>query len=201
MKLSPYESTLVFIEEISDGCLKGVGAGGKLSKVEYIGNGNQEDNSWNAVNFCSPWKLSLASAADYPKFTERMKLKKLQDISSSGYYPKFSASMRYETEFFVKEENDAVVPQEGIELAVLDLGSVYETAEVWVNGRNVGVRICPPYRFDIKGLLRNGINELRVDVTNTLVREQRDIISGFAALEPSGLLGPVTLKDILSMMT
>jgi hypothetical protein len=70
---------------------------------------------------------------------------------------------------------------------------VYETAELWVNGEPAGVRICPPYRFDIGGLLRPGANRLRVEVTNTLVKQHPDFFSRYAPQEPSGLLGPVRL--------
>ena len=42
-------------------------------------------------------------------------------------------------------------------------------------------------------LLRAGANTLVVEVTNTLVKQQRDFFSRFAQQEPSGLLGPVRL--------
>jgi len=78
---------------------------------------------------------------------------------------------------------------------LLDLGAVYETADVWVNGQSAGVRICPPYRFEIGRLVRPGQNTLTVEVTNTLVYEQRDFFSRFASLEPSGLLGPIRVRQ------
>ncbi len=62
------------------------------------------------------------------------------------------------------------------------------------NGEHAGVKICPPYRFDISGLQKLGLNSLRIDVTNTLFREQRDKLLNASPLEPSGLLGPVLLR-------
>ena len=50
----------------------------------------------------------------------------------------------------------------------LDLGAVNTTAEVAVNGQNVGVQLARPYRFDITGQVREGENELEVTVYNTL---------------------------------
>ncbi|MCR8632217.1 hypothetical protein NV381_13475 [Paenibacillus sp. N5-1-1-5] len=79
----------------------------------------------------------------------------------------------------------------------LDLGEVYETAEVWLNGKQAGVRICPPYCLEINGLIKKGNNKLAVEVTNTLVKDQRDFLSSFAQQEPSGLLGPVKVKSII----
>ena len=62
-----------------------------------------------------------------------------------------------------------------------------------MNGQPSGIRICPPYRLEAGELLRPGQNTLVVEVTNTLVKEQRDFLSRFAHQEPSGLLGPVRL--------
>ena len=76
---------------------------------------------------------------------------------------------------------------------MLDLGAVFETAEVWVNGQAAGSRICPPYRFEIESLVRLGSNTLVVEVTTTLAKQLRDVLSRFAQQEPIGLLGPVRL--------
>lgn len=65
--------------------------------------------------------------------------------------------------------------------------------ELWVNDLYAGVRICPPYDFHIEGLLKEGINKLTIDVTNTLANEQRDGFSFSKALEPSGLFGPIRI--------
>lgn len=52
---------------------------------------------------------------------------------------------------------------------ILSLGSVYEMAEVWVNGECAGRLIVPPYDLDISAFIRKGNNEIRVIVTNSLV--------------------------------
>ena len=75
----------------------------------------------------------------------------------------------------------------------LDLGNAYETAEVFVNGNSVGVRICKPYRFELTGLLREGENQLAVEVTNTLGTQMRDAISHYLPIEPFGVEGMVRL--------
>jgi len=75
----------------------------------------------------------------------------------------------------------------------LDLGDVYETGEVSVNGIPAGIRICPPYTFELRGC-REGENRLLVKVTNTLAKErQGNIFDRAMPQEPSGLLGPVRL--------
>jgi len=79
---------------------------------------------------------------------------------------------------------------------VLDLGVVRGTAEVSVNGRPAGVRIWSPYRFDLTGLVVDGVNRLTVTVFNTLGPLLDDIsptAGVYAGQRVSGLLGPVRL--------
>lgn len=49
---------------------------------------------------------------------------------------------------------------------MLDLGAVGLTAEVWLNGRQVGTRLWEPFEIEVTGHLRAGRNRLRVAVTN-----------------------------------
>ena len=89
----------------------------------------------------------------------------------------------------------------------LDLGRVETVADVYVNGRKVRTLWAPPYRCEVE--LKNGANEVRIEVTNTwfnrlaydagLPEDQRKTwtIAGpkkGVPLEPSGLLGPVVVK-------
>ena len=77
---------------------------------------------------------------------------------------------------------------------ILDLGYVGETAEVSLNGENIGIKIAPPYRFDISEYVKDGTNELCITVTNHLGFEVRDKFSRFLKFEPSGLIGPVKIE-------
>ena len=83
---------------------------------------------------------------------------------------------------------------EGRKKYYLDLGSVYETAEVFVNGSWAGIRICPPYRLDVTGLIHAGKNQLTVTVANTLAKERgNNVFDRAMPQEPTGLLGPVRI--------
>jgi hypothetical protein len=99
---------------------------------------------------------------------------------------------------------------------LLDLGAVKDVAEVSVNGRALGVLWKPPFRVDVTGALKDGMNRLEVRVTNGWTNR---IIGDRAAppekkvlganLPPafgpppapaeSGLLGPVTLLTAPSL--
>ncbi|WP_206109207.1 glycosylhydrolase-like jelly roll fold domain-containing protein [Paenibacillus sp. HB172176] len=92
----------------------------------------------------------------------------------------FSGTVVYETSF----EWSPAAEWTSIKL---DLGIVHELARVWVNGREVGVQMWSPYMFAIGQELQQGMNVLRVAVTNSLTN-QYDGKSW-----PSGLIGPVRL--------
>ena len=94
----------------------------------------------------------------------------------------------------------------------LDLGTVAHSAKVRLNGKDLGVVWCKPWRVDATGALKTGKNELEIEVVNSwpnrligdakLPKEQRRTRTNIAQYEkpenqtlvPSGLLGPVTIS-------
>ena len=97
----------------------------------------------------------------------------------------------------------------------LDLGKVGEVARVYLNGQEIGTSVFPPHKFSVHGLLREGENFVSIDVTNTWLnqligeagkplaeqRTQSNVGSSDGsrhwsnyAPQPSGLLGPVTIR-------
>lgn len=117
-------------------------------------------------------------------------LKDLKDMGGREMYPRFAGTFIYETDF----------TYDGCREAVLDLGEVFESAEVWVNEGYAGIRVAPPYQLDISSLCRNGENKLRIEVDNNFTRgcdmtepEKRFwyTASMYNTLDKSGLLGPV----------
>jgi hypothetical protein len=90
----------------------------------------------------------------------------------------------------------------------LNLGSVKNVAEVWLNGKNLGVVWCEPFQVDITDAVKQTGNKLEVRVVNLwhnrltgdarLPKEQRITKTNIAmnpdaVLLDSGLLGPVTV--------
>ena len=101
----------------------------------------------------------------------------------------------------------------------MDLGEVYDVAEIFVNGKSAGVLWTKPYKLNIDKFVKEGENKLEVQITNLWVNR----ITGDLELpegekftrtnrpftEPyqhnvdenpqprtSGLLGPVIIKEI-----
>ena len=54
---------------------------------------------------------------------------------------------------------------------VIDLGEVRYACEVFLNGESLGTRLWHPYSFRATGKLREGINELRIVVSNTMANQ------------------------------
>ena len=57
----------------------------------------------------------------------------------------------------------------GNSFAALVAPPIREAATVFVNGRRAGSVWAPPYRVDLTALLRDGANEIRIDVYNTAI--------------------------------
>lgn len=73
---------------------------------------------------------------------------------------------------------------------VLDAGYVADVLEVEVNGQSVGLRLWPPFTFDITGFVRHGeANLIVLKVTNSL----RNFLAGPDPAQSSGLLEPVEI--------
>jgi len=90
---------------------------------------------------------------------------------------------------------------------VLDIGVVREMARVTINGQDLGVAWCPPWRVTVPpGLLGASSNQLVITVANTwnnrlcvdaaLPDNERltHCRVGGNGLQPAGLLGPVVLR-------
>jgi hypothetical protein len=90
---------------------------------------------------------------------------------------------------------------------VLDVGVVMEMARVEINGQDLGVVWCPPWRVAVPpGLLKASDNQLVITVANTwnnrlsvdakLPDKERltQCRAGGNGLQPAGLLGPVVLR-------
>ena len=112
-----------------------------------------------------------------------------RDLGSwTDKWPDFSGTGWYERDIAVDSAWRA-----GGRKIYLDLGDVRNMAEVRINGKSVGRRLWPPYRFEITQLLKPGQNRLQIGVTNTLANRYGQGRPGLTEKPASGLLGPVRL--------
>ncbi len=132
------------------------------------------------------WTLRRAKAAEYPEMGPAEETRELRPVSDTD--PAFSGILRYERTFTLPE---------GAGETYLDAGSVYEVMRVSVDGVPAGVRLTPPYVLPL-GPLGPGDHRLTVEVATTPARDQLTYPMlpfdfSHEALEPTGILGPVTL--------
>ena len=160
------------------------------------------------VNVAGPWRVQFVDGGPaLPAETTTDELKCWTGFGVEGV-ERFAGAARYST--------TVRVPDTEADRWWLDLGDVRESARVWINGRPAGAVVAHPFRVDVSDLIKPGVNEIAIEVTNLSANRIRDLdrrgvdwkkfydinfvdhmykpfdASGWE-LKPSGLLGPVTL--------
>lgn len=92
----------------------------------------------------------------------------------------FSGTVTYVKEFELHEYVQSATYK-------LDLGAAHELVRLEVNDQVIGTQLWKPYVFELGQVLKPGVNQLRVSVTNSLAN------SYDGKSLPSGLIGPVQL--------
>ncbi|MEH7418020.1 glycosyl hydrolase [Neobacillus drentensis] len=178
LELKPYESCVLFV---SDETL-----GGEYKKYNpYSLKLNECDE---ARDISKDWNYSLVKNIEYPNFGDVHQLKELVPISQE--HPAFTGIIKYEKEIELKE-----VPNQGI----LSFEYIYEAVELWINDEYVGMKVCPPYVYDVANYLRKGTNTIRVEVATTLDRDRFNqpeppFIVWHDPIDPTGMFGKITLS-------
>ncbi|GAB3298383.1 glycosyl hydrolase family 2 protein [Hymenobacter tenuis] len=117
---------------------------------------------------------------------------------------KTSNQLKYASEPGVYTSSFTLPQKPGKSHYFLDLGKVYFTAEVRVNGQLAGKLLYAPYSLDITPLVRRGANQVEVRVTPTQLNgfigkalQGNKLYSQFktkgSTLMSEGLVGPVTV--------
>jgi hypothetical protein len=157
------------------------------------------------------WSITFTKGGpELPPALETTELKSWTELGGDEA-KRFGGTARYRIEF------DA--PAARADDWLLDLGEVRESARVRLNGHDVATAWSLPFRVRVGEFLKAGRNVLEVEVTNLAANRIRDLdqrkvdwkimreinfvninyrpfdASGWA-LNPSGLLGPVTLVPL-----
>ena len=180
-------------------------------KTQDAGYWNYIESVGESMLVSGKWKLKFTNGGPVlPKSQTLFTLMSWTSLSDlNGRY--FSGSGEYRTTVYLPEKNGADY--------ILDLGDVRESARVWVNGQDVGLLWHVPFKVNIGGFLKQGNNNLRIEVTNIMANRIIDLDKrkvewrkfneiNFVDLyykpfdasgwEPmiSGLLGPVTITPV-----
>lgn len=130
------------------------------------------------------FRLALAPYTAKTAFTEVGSYQRFFNVTGADYQPGFSGKMKYTFRITVPESAKRVF---------LDLGRVGQNASLKIGGRDMGIRVAPPYLFEITDAVTAGENEAEVIVSNTLTQQIKDNLSCLLPLAPSGLLGGMKL--------
>ncbi len=134
---------------------------------------------------------SSGSAINYPHLDNLKEVTLPDDVTKDD--KNFSGFIRYE------KSVDTGSRKKG----VLEITDAYEGVEVFVNGESLGLQIVPPFRYDLSDHLKEGKNQLTIEVATTLERymkarnrfDIRAIVMGQGgkAKDPEGITGKVYL--------
>ncbi len=190
LKLAPYESVfIVFSKPAGRANAEGIEA--NYQKSELI------------ADFKTPWTVNFNAAERGPEkaviFEELIdwtnsKDKRIKYYSGTAYY--------YNTFQFDKHTKNEKIN--------IDLGELTAMAKVTINGKYAGGVWTAPYRLEITELVKEGENDLKIEVVNTWVNriigdmhlpeEERKVwaphlpYNAESPLQASGLFGPVQVR-------
>lgn len=128
--------------------------------------------------------------------TKSVTLNQLQDLKSMPAYINFAGNVIYRSQINV---NDAS------KLQYLNLGTVYGTSELLINGKPAGMQWYGRRIFPVQGMLINGTNTIEVKVATSMGNYMKTLVDNPNAqkwtnsvkrpqpIQSMGLVGPVTL--------
>ena len=178
LELKPYESCVVFESDQEHA----------VNFEKYIPFSAKQATCKNHIDLSSDWNYSLVKNKEYPNFGEVKKMEELLPISSEN--PSFTGIIRYEKTIELDE-----TPKQGL----LAFEYIYEAVEIWINDEYAGMKVCPPYVFEVANYLKKGSNTIRVEVATTLDRDrlkqpEPPFIVWHEPMDPTGMFGNVTLS-------
>ncbi len=198
VQMEPGES--MFIQTVS----------GKLENIEewlYL------EATSGEIQVSGEWKLNFTNGGpdipDEQMLSELISWTALSDEKAKA----FSGAAEYTTTF--------ELPQKSADEYLLKLGDIRESAKIWINDQEVGILWGIPFQTKIGSYLKEGENTLKIEVTNLMANRIIDMdkkgiewrkyheinfvnlnYKPFNAaewnLQPSGLLGPVTIVPMKS---
>lgn len=191
---------------------------GQSLLLKTYANSKIKDESWkyyqptaNVITLDKGWKLDFPESI--PQIPQTFPLDILVSWTELPH-PDLQRNMgtgHYTINFNLKKNNESEY--------LLSLGDVRESARIKVNGQNAGTLIAVPFETNVGTFLREGENSIEIEVTNLPANliadyDQRGIEwrifqeVNFVSITykptlfntwtpvPSGLLGPVVIKEI-----
>ena len=134
------------------------------------------------ASLAGPWQVTLAPLGGEPLALGRDV--GLGDLTQHPQGARFAGIVAYETTFRLARNGGD---------CLLDLGELYHPAEVFLDGKSLGARICGPFTFTTPDLAA-GEHRLKVELAPSLAYAKgHNALDRCMPQEPLGLLGPVRI--------
>lgn len=111
------------------------------------------------IPFISTWQRGICRSIEYPNFKAKKEVTIPDRLHEEE--PGFSGFVRYENRFM----------GEAAATYILEISDAYEGVEVFLNGKSLGIQIVPSYRYELSSYVKDGENEIAIEVATTLERE------------------------------
>jgi hypothetical protein len=163
LSLNDFQSAFVVFRKPADGQDHAVSskvADGKTTVIYSSGKTKilqLKPPSYQAVN--GSWKLKLYPRLDSPFSVSLSVLKDFSKLDDPRI-AYFAGSAVYQKEVAVSKA-DLKAKQ-----VLLDLGTLNDIVSVKINGKSLGVLWYPPYRINVTDVIKPGVNDLEITVTN-----------------------------------
>lgn len=183
------EGTEVYVKLAPLEMLVLVGAEGMEEQGSLAAAEGQEECQGERTRICglTDFVVSRCEAKEYPHFKEEEKADLIHGMA--GIHPEFSGYYRYETRIKAGKLRNAV----------LVIEDAYESAEVFLNGKSMGMKTAQPYQYELGDLDMDTETELVIEAATTLERKAAamgadvECMGMPSPLSPAGIIGEVIL--------
>lgn len=166
IRLEPYQSCIVAYEE-------------DRGFDEYVNYSTLDSKKVSAE-----FNVKCYSFEDMSKCVREFNTSDLQPISASA--PNFSGKIEYSAKINVKPGKKTFIK----------LGTVGENASLYLNGVDCGRAVCKPFIYDVTKAVKQGENHLFISVYTTLANDQRDPVSMYVPIAPTGVSGDIEVLTL-----
>jgi len=134
------------------------------------------------------WTRSIVKSINYPNFSEQVEVSLPDDYAKVD--ADFSGWFRYENSFTATEKGKYVV----------EITDAFEVVDLYINSTKLQTKIFAPFVFDISKYVKDGENNIRIEVATTLEREMLKVPDRFGRPKPepkygSGITGEVKIYN------
>ena len=160
-----------------------------LTRYEAVVTNPSKRISTVAISIKEPWGNAGGAAIDGPiKQTCGDGLISAGDWTQIEGLSTYSGGAWYRKNIHLEKNNGDKV--------YLNLGQVVSTAEVWVNKQKAGLKLTPPWRFDITEYIKEGDNQIEILLYNTAANYYLSVPTMYRGSTKAGLLGTASIEIV-----